>query len=106
MHVGARRRQIGALRAFGAPRQAVFAIVWGELFLLLLAGFALGLAIGYGAARTISAALASATAVHMPVEFARADLPLAIWFAALAVLVSIVPALSALRLSPAAALRA
>lgn len=106
MHVGARRRQIGALRAFGAPRRAVFAIVWGELFLLLLAGFALGLAVGYGAARAISAALASATAVHMPVEFARADLSLVMWFAALAVLVSIVPALSALRLSPAAALRA
>ncbi|GLR54739.1 ABC transporter permease [Shinella yambaruensis] len=106
MHVGARRRQIGALRAFGAPRRAVFAIVWGELFLLLLAGFALGLAIGYGAAWAISAALASATAVHMPVEFTRADLSLAMWFAALAVLVSIVPALSALRLSPAAALRA
>lgn len=106
MHVGARRRQIGALRAFGAPRRAVFVIVWGELFLLLLAGFALGLAIGYGAARAISAALASTTAVHMPVEFARADLSLAMWFAALAVLVSIVPALSALRLSPAVALRA
>lgn len=106
MHVGARRRQIGALRAFGAPRRAVFAIVWGELFLLLLAGFALGLAIGYGAAQAISVALASATAVHMPVEFAWADLSLAMWFAALAVLVSIVPALSALRLSPAAALRA
>ncbi|EYR82585.1 MULTISPECIES: ABC transporter permease [unclassified Shinella] len=106
MHVGARRRQIGALRAFGAPRQAVFAIVWGELFLLLLSGCALGIAIGYGAAQAVSATLAAATAVHMPVEFARADLSLAIWFMVVAVLVSIVPALSALRLSPAAALRA
>lgn len=106
MHVGSRRRQIGALRAFGAPRRAVVAIVWGELFLLLLAGCALGLLIGYGAAQIISASLASTTAVPMPAEFAREDLSLAVGFLVLAVLVSIVPALSALRLSPAATLRA
>lgn len=106
MHVGARQRQIGALRAFGAPRRAVVAIVWGELFLLLLAGFGLGLLLGYGAAQAISATLAASTAIRMPVEFARADISLALWFLVVAVLVSIVPALSALRLSPARALRA
>ncbi len=37
MHVGARQRQIGALRAFGASRGSIVAIVWGELFLLFLA---------------------------------------------------------------------
>ncbi|WP_411034175.1 ABC transporter permease [Shinella sp. BYT-45] len=106
MHVGARRRQIGALRAFGAPRRAVVTIVWGELFLLFLAGFALGIAIGYGAAQLVSSLLTATTAVRMPVEFAREDLRLAAWFLVLAMLVSIVPALSALRLSPARALRA
>ncbi len=105
MHVGTRRRQIGALRAFGAPRHSIVAIVWGELLLLFLAGFALGLAIGYVAARLISATLTATTAIRMPVEFAREDLSLGLWFAALAVLVSILPALSTLRLSPAAALR-
>lgn len=106
MHVGARQRQIGALRAFGAPRRSVLAIVWGELFVLFLAGFALGLAAGYAAAHAISASLAATTAVRMPVEFAREDIPLALWFLFLAVLVSLVPAVSALRLSPARALRA
>jgi len=106
MHVGARQRQIGALRAFGAPRRSVLAIVWGELFVLFLAGFALGLAVGYAAAEAISASLAATTAVRMPVEFAREDVPLALWFLFLAVLVSLVPAVSALRLSPARALRA
>nr|WP_298093908.1 ABC transporter permease [uncultured Shinella sp.] len=105
MHVGARQRQIGALRAFGAPRRAVVAIVWGELFLLFLMGFALGLLIGYVAAQLISATLAATTAIHMPVEFAREDLSLALWFIALAILISILPALSTLRLSPARALR-
>jgi len=106
MHVGARQRQIGALRAFGAPRGSIVAIVWGELFLLFLAGFALGFFSAMPAARFLSASLAATTAVRMPVEFAREDASLAVWFVALAVLVSIVPALSALRLSPARALRA
>jgi putative ABC transport system permease protein len=105
MHVGARQRQIGALRAFGAPRRAVVAIVWGELFLLFLAGFAAGLVIGYGTAHLISATLTATTAIRMPVEFAREDPSLAFWFVGLAVLVSILPALSTLRLSPARALR-
>lgn len=105
MHVGARRRQIGALRAFGAPRRAVVAIVWGELFLLFLLGFALGVCIGYAAAQFISATLTATTAIRMPVEFAWQDLSLALWFVVLAVLVSTVPALSTLRLSPAQALR-
>lgn len=106
MHVGARQRQIGALRAFGAPGRAVVAIVWGELFLLFLAGFGLGVLVGYGAAQLISATLTATTAIRMPVEFADEDVSLAAWFGVLAVLVSIVPALSALRLSPARALRA
>jgi putative ABC transport system permease protein len=48
------------------------AIVWGELFFLLLLGIFLGLAIGYAAARAITSWLTATTAVRMPVEFARA----------------------------------
>lgn len=106
MHIGTRQKQIGALRAFGAPARAVVTIVWGELFLLFLAGFGLGILLGYAAAQLISASLTATTAVRMPVEFAREDISLAVWFGILAVLISIVPALSALRLSPARALRA
>jgi putative ABC transport system permease protein len=106
MHIGARQKQIGALRAFGAPARAVVAIVWGELFLLFLAGFGLGIVLGYAAAHLISASLTATTAVRMPVEFAREDIALAAWFGILAVLISIIPALSALRLSPARGLHA
>ncbi|MCQ4628531.1 ABC transporter permease [Shinella sp. CPCC 100929] len=106
MHVGARQRQIGALRAFGAPRRSVVAIVWGELLLLFLAGFVLGVLIGYAGAQLISASLTATTAVRMPVEFAREDMSLAVWFVVLAMLVSILPALLTLRLSPARALKA
>lgn len=106
MHIGTRQKQIGALRAFGAPARAVVAIVWGELFLMFLAGFGLGILLGYAAAHLISASLTATTAVRMPVEFAREDISLAVWFGILAVVISIIPALSALRLSPARALRA
>src|SRR5690606_33611599 len=50
IHIGQRRRQIGALRAFGAPRGSVFAIVWLELFFLVALGVGIGFLVGLGAA--------------------------------------------------------
>ncbi|AYG69269.1 MULTISPECIES: ABC transporter permease [unclassified Rhizobium] len=106
MHVGSRRRQIGALRALGTPVRSIVALVWGELFVLFAAGIALGIALGYIAALVISARLAASTAVRLPVGFSFDDLWLVGGFAAVAAIISIVPAFSALRSSPAAALRA
>lgn len=106
MHVGSRRRQIGALRALGTPVRSIVAIVWGELFVLFAAGITLGIALGYVVALVISARLAASTAVRLPVGFAFDDLWLLGGFLAVAALISIVPAFSALRTSPAAALRA
>lgn len=105
MHIGTRKRQIGALRAFGTPVRSILAVVWGELFLLLLIGIALGVALGYLAARMVTAWLTATTAVQMPVEFAREDLRLLAGFVAVAALVSLVPSLLTLRTSPASALR-
>jgi len=105
MHIGARKRQIGALRAFGAPVRSIIAIVWGELFLLLLLGIFLGLAIGYAVAHAITSWLTATTAVRMPVEFAMSDVWLTAGFIAVAAVVSLVPALLALRVSAATALR-
>lgn len=105
MHIGARKRQIGALRALGAPVRSIMAIVWGELFLLLLIGIFLGLAIGYAAAHAITSWLTATTAVRMPVEFAMSDVWLAVGFIAVAAVVSFVPALMTLRMSAASALR-
>ncbi len=104
MHIGARKRQIGALRAFGAPVRSIIAIVWGELFLLLLLGIFLGLAIGYAVAHAITSWLTATTAVRMPVEFAMNDVWMTAGFIAVAAVVSLVPALLALRVSAATAL--
>lgn len=105
MHIGARKRQIGALRAFGAPVRSIMAIVWGELFFLLLLGIFLGLALGYAVAHVITSWLTAATAVRMPVEFAMSDLWLTVGFVLVAAVVSLVPALMTLRMSAASALR-
>lgn len=105
MHIGARKRQIGALRALGAPVRSIMAIVWGELFFLLLLGIFLGLAIGYAVAHAITSWLTATTAVRMPVEFATSDVWLAVGFITVAAIVSLVPALMTLRMSAAAALR-
>ncbi len=105
MHIGARKRQVGALRALGAPVRSIMAIVWGELFFLLLLGIFLGLAIGYAVAQAITSWLTATTAVRMPVEFAMSDVWLVSGFIAVAAVVSLVPALMTLRMSTASALR-
>lgn len=105
MHIGTRRRQIGALRAFGAPMRAVVGLVWGELFLLFLVGILLGGGLGFAVAEFVSSRLTAATAVRFPVGFMPEDLRLVAGFVAAAALVSLAPALAALRTSPAAALR-
>lgn len=105
LHVGQRRRQIGALRAFGAPRPAVFAVVWMEGFTLLGLGLLAGVGVGYGAARMIAARLEAQSGVALPVLFTADDLtPLLVLAGATAALAA-VPALLAYRQSPAAALR-
>lgn len=105
MHVGQRRRQIGALRAFGAPRSALFAIVWLELFTLVAIGVAIGFGIGYAAATAISQMVTDGSGVTMPVGFAREDIGFAGALLAFAALIAAVPAILAYRQSPASALR-
>jgi putative ABC transport system permease protein len=105
MHVGQRRKQIGALRAFGAPRGALFTIVWLQLFVLVAIGVAVGFAIGYAAALGISGVVSGGSGVAMPVGFAREDWGFVGVLMAFAALISAVPAVLAYRQSPAAALR-
>lgn len=105
VHVSQRRRQIGALRAFGAPRLAVFTLVWGELLALVLLGVGLGYALGFAAAWKLSQLFTGSFGVRLPVEFAASDAAAAGGLLLVAALVSAVPAVMAYRQSPASALR-
>lgn len=106
MHVGQRRRQIGALRAFGAPRGVVFVIVWLELFVLVALGAVAGFGLGYAGALAISGLVADGSGVAMPVGFLREDLGFAAALLGFGAVISAIPAVLAYRQSPAAALRA
>ncbi|OLS52047.1 FtsX-like permease family protein [Rhodovulum sulfidophilum] len=105
MQVGQRRRQIGALRAFGAPRGAVFGIVWLEMALLFGTGILCGFGLGYVAADALSRSFALARGFPLPVAFTRADLWSLALLALAAALLSALPAWLAYRQPPVSALR-
>lgn len=105
VHVGQRRRQIGALRAFGAPRGAVFALVWGELMALLLAGLALGHGLGYAAALGLAGRFAAERGVSLPIGFAHEDAATAVALLLAAALFAALPAWRAFRAPAVDALR-
>lgn len=105
IHVAQRRRQIGALRAFGAPRLAVFGIVWLELLLLVAVGVGSGFGLGYGAAEFLAGLFTAQSGVRLPVEFTSADVTLAATFLSVAALMAALPAALAYRQSPVEALR-
>lgn len=105
-HIGQRRRQIGALRAFGAPRLSVFSIVWLELFALVALGIGLGFLVGLFAAQMIANVFTAKSGIVLPVGFTNEDLRAALTLLAASALLSAVPAILAYRQSPAAALRA
>jgi len=105
MHVAQRRRQIGALRAFGAPRGALFAIVWLELFALVAIGVAIGFALGYAAALAISGVVTDGSGVALPVGFSKEDLGFVAVLLGSAAALAAIPAILAYRQSPASALR-
>ncbi|TWF52833.1 ABC transporter permease [Neorhizobium alkalisoli] len=104
-HVAQRRRQIGALRAFGAPRLSVFTIAWAELFLMVALGICLGFLIGLAAARLIADAFTGQSGIVLPVEFTGQDVRSFLGLLIVAAILAAVPALLAYRQSPAKALR-
>lgn len=104
-HIGQRKRQIGALRALGAPRSSIFALVWTELFALIACGVALGLAGGYLAAKLLSRAIAQRQGFELPIEFSASDFTGLAMLLGVAALLAGLPAWTAYRQSPVASLR-
>ena len=108
-----RRAQLAALRVLGLQRRALVALVLGEALLVGIAGAALGLVLGYALAQALLDVLgADLGAGHFRAlrPALRIDPAWALAFFALGVAVSLagslLPALEAARVQPAAALRA
>ena len=105
LHVMQRRRQIGALRAFGAPSVVVFAIVWIEAFAVIGVGLTAGYALGFLVTHVISAYFAAGNGISLPVTFIAADGWTLLGLVLTGALAATVPALLAYRNSPTQALR-
>lgn len=104
-HVLGRRRQIGALRAFGAPRHAVFLTVWLEVMAIVGIGVVAGFALGAGGAALLARSVGAASGVVLPVEFRNEDVLTFLSLLAVGSIAALAPAFLAYRQSPASALR-
>lgn len=102
MNVAERRRQLGILRAIGATRRQVMALVLSEGMLLGLAGVLLGIPLGVGGTRLLALAMERILDVTLPVsELAIGPYVLAAALGmAVSVLASYLPARKASRVSP------
>lgn len=102
----ARARQFAVLRAIGAGSRYVFAVIWLEVSLLIAAGAALGLVLGYGASWLLMYGIASRMGFSMPVSIGAEELLLAAALAGAGLLIATLPAGLALRRPIADGLRA
>ncbi|MBB6261754.1 putative ABC transport system permease protein [Paenochrobactrum gallinarii] len=105
LHIGERRRQIGALRALGASRGKIFTLVWSEVAILLGAGIVAGFGLGFAASKMMSRIVTQSSGFAMPVSFEMQDLNSMIIMLVGASVIGLLPALMAYRQSPVSALR-
>ncbi|OSN05533.1 ABC transporter permease [Lonsdalea iberica] len=105
LHLHQRRRQIGALRAFGAPRSGIFLLVWSGLMLLVSAGILAGVGLGYLAAKAIAVVMSEKSGFVLPVTLGEEDIQFSLLLLVIAAVVLTVPAMLSWRHSPAEALR-
>jgi putative ABC transport system permease protein len=102
----ARARQFAVLRAIGASRRYVFAVIWLEVSVLVTAGAGLGLALGYGAAWLLSVSIAQRMGFSLPVSIGPEEVLLAASLAGIGLVIAALPALLSLRQPIAQGLKA
>ncbi len=87
------QRQLAMLRALGAPRRFVMAVVWGYGVTLLAAGTALGVALGFASAAVLSRIVTVRTDILVSASITWSEVNLALAFLSATSLLSLVPAL-------------
>lgn len=98
-------RRLALLRALGAPRRFVFALVWSYAATLVTSGALLGLALGMGTVSVISRILSERTDILIRAQIGWPELHLVAAFLSITVLLALVPAALALRRAPVEDLR-
>ncbi|MBM3968868.1 MAG: FtsX-like permease family protein [Planctomycetes bacterium] len=100
-----RRREIGIMRALGARRETVFAIILAESALLCLGGGVIGLLLGHGIVAVASPIIESRSGILVnPLSFEPLELVLFPVLLVLGSLIGFLPGLAAYRTDVAAAL--
>lgn len=104
-HVNQRKRSIAALRAFGAPRYAIFTLIWTQLMLLVIMGVIAGAVLGYGVSIYISEHITVKSGFNLPIMFTPEDIKSLLFSIFIAAIAALIPALFSYKHSPVHALR-
>ena len=99
------RRQVAMLRALGAPRRFVMAVIWCYGAGLLAAGTLLGVVTGLGATAVLSRIVTARTDILVQAPLGWSEIHLAAAFLAITSLLSLLPAAMVLRQPTTAGLR-
>jgi putative ABC transport system permease protein len=100
-----RRREIGVLRALGAPRAYLFTAVWMHVTLLIGAGAVLGMGLGYAGSWALSTAFHARTGIALPLSWSWREGGLVVALVGAGALLAMIPAWRSCRLPVAAALK-
>jgi len=92
-------RRFALLRALGAPRRFVFALIWSYAAALLGAGCLLGVGVAWGASQAISAIVTARTDIAVAPALSVTDLHVVAAFFSLTTVLALTPALLAYRQS-------
>ena len=90
-------RHFAVLRAIGAPRVYVFAVVWSYVSLIVAGGAALGLCLGWGMSHLVSRVFEGETGIALSAQIGSYELTLAGIVAGLGFVLATLPALALYR---------
>jgi putative ABC transport system permease protein len=103
--IAARRQQLAVLRALGASRSFVFALVWCQVMIMIAAGALIGLGIGWFGAQAISRIVEARTGLAVAATIARPELVMVLSLMLVGALLAIVPSVLSYRQPVAVGLR-
>jgi putative ABC transport system permease protein len=89
--LAARRRQLAVLRALGASRSFVFALVWCQVMTMIAAGALVGLGLGWVGAQAISRIVEARTGLEIAATIARPELVMVLALMLVGALLAVVP---------------
>jgi putative ABC transport system permease protein len=103
--IAARRQQLAVLRALGASRSFVFALVWCQVMIMIAAGALIGLGIGWVGAQAISRIVEARTGLAIAATIARPELVMVLALVLVGALLAVVPGIFSYRRSVSEGLR-